>query len=269
MAGPRLLSGHLPGRQGNRAPTIVPCRLDTPVVTARCRVIVLEAEPLRIQRIPSSPLTPAHFPDGHDDPLIGRPGLVPLSGDEPADGRAGMLDDVLAQLPSGLEELVHDLTVGATLQPLPDEPGQAVAAVRVVEALQLDQGVPTIALGDLRKAPRTRTAKLSTSSVKTASRCRASTAVGRSIGMSASIAHLGTLDRNLAISVDTGQGLADRPVQRRRDCQELTAWVAAVPLRGMGMPPEMVAGTQRDLVMARPWVVRRRTPLWAVTPPRE
>ena len=90
-----------------------------------------------------------------------------------------------------------------------------------------------------------------------------------SIGMSASIAHLGTLDRNLAISVDTGQGLADRPVQRRRDCQELTAWVAAVPLRGMGMPPEMVAGTQRELVMARPWVVRSRTPLWAVTPPRE
>jgi len=51
--------------------------------------------------------------------------------------------------------------------------------------------------------------------------------------------------------------------------EELRALVAAAPARGMGMPPEMVAGTQREAVMARPWVVRSRTPLWAVTPPRE
>jgi hypothetical protein len=66
-----------------------------------------------------------------------------------------------------------------------------------------------------------------------------------------------------------GQGLADRPVQRRRDCQEEMARVALAPWRGMGMPPEMTAGTQREAVMARPWVVRRRTPDWAVRPPRE
>src|SRR5918993_4125434 len=64
-----------------------------------------------------------------------------------------MLDDVLPQLPGGLEELVHDLTVGAALEPFPDERGQAIAAVRVVEALQLEEGVPAVALGDPREAP--------------------------------------------------------------------------------------------------------------------
>jgi len=66
-----------------------------------------------------------------------------------------------------------------------------------------------------------------------------------------------------------GQGLAERPVHLRRDCQEVMARVAAAPWRGMGMPPEMTAGTQREAVTARPRRVRSRTPLWAVGPPPE
>jgi hypothetical protein len=66
-----------------------------------------------------------------------------------------------------------------------------------------------------------------------------------------------------------GQGLASRPVQARRDCQEASARLAEAPWRGMGMPPEMTAGTHREPVTARPRRVRRRTPLWAVTPPPE
>jgi hypothetical protein len=66
-----------------------------------------------------------------------------------------------------------------------------------------------------------------------------------------------------------GQGLDERPVHLRRDCQEVMARVAAAPWRGMGMPPEMTAGTQREAVTARPRRVRSRTPLWAVGPPPE
>ncbi|HSO52884.1 MAG TPA: hypothetical protein VL330_09080 [Actinomycetes bacterium] len=92
-------------------------------------------------------------PDGHDDPLAGRAGPVALRGDESTDGRAGVLDDIQPKLTRGLVELVHDITVGtAALQPFPDERGEAVAAVRVSESLQLDEGVPTVPLDDLRQA---------------------------------------------------------------------------------------------------------------------
>jgi hypothetical protein len=64
-----------------------------------------------------------------------------------------MLDDVLAQLSGGLEELVHDLAVGAALEPVPDERGQALAAMRVAEALQLEKGIPAVPFGDSGKAP--------------------------------------------------------------------------------------------------------------------
>ncbi|HKQ02359.1 MAG TPA: hypothetical protein VJ735_18705 [Actinomycetes bacterium] len=63
-----------------------------------------------------------------------------------------MLDDVLAQFPGRLEELVHDLSVGAALETVPDGRGQAMAAERVVEALELDQGVSPVAFGHPRKA---------------------------------------------------------------------------------------------------------------------
>jgi hypothetical protein len=59
-----------------------------------------------------------------------------------------MLDHVQAQLTGGLEQLVDDLAVGSALEPFPDERGQAIAAMRVVEPLQLDQGVPPIAFGN-------------------------------------------------------------------------------------------------------------------------
>jgi len=59
-----------------------------------------------------------------------------------------MLDHVQAQLTGGLEQLVDDLAVGSALEPFPDERGQAIAAMRVVEPLQLDQGVPPVAFGD-------------------------------------------------------------------------------------------------------------------------
>ena len=140
-----------------------------------------------------------------------------------------MLDHVQAQLTCGLEQLVDHLAVGAALQPFPDERGKAVAAMRVVEPFQLDQGVSPVAFGDPGK---------------------------------------GSLDPNRGL-LWISQGLVERPVQRRRDCQEVTARVAAAPWRGMGMPPEMTAGTQREAVTARPRRVRRRTPDWAVGPPPE
>jgi hypothetical protein len=57
------------------------------------------------------------------------------------------------ELARGLIELVHDLTVGtATLKPLPDEGGEAIAALRVPEHLELDQVVPAVALDELRQA---------------------------------------------------------------------------------------------------------------------
>jgi hypothetical protein len=43
------------------------------------------------------------------------------------------------KLTGGLEELIHHLAVGAALEPLPDEPGQAIAAMGVVEPVELDQ----------------------------------------------------------------------------------------------------------------------------------
>jgi hypothetical protein len=101
-----------------------------------------------VSRPEGLPDADAHVSDGHDDPLLGHPGLVALGGDEPAGGRAGMLDHVQAQLTGGLEQLVDDLAVGSALEPFPDERGQAIAAMRVVEPLQLDQGVPPIAFGN-------------------------------------------------------------------------------------------------------------------------
>jgi hypothetical protein len=95
----------------------------------------------------------AHIPDRNNDPLLRRPGLVALGGDEPADRRAGMLDDVLAQLSGGLEELVHNLSVDAALEPFPDERGQALAALRIAEALQLEKGIAAVPFGDPGKAP--------------------------------------------------------------------------------------------------------------------
>ena len=64
-----------------------------------------------------------------------------------------MLDHVQAQLTGIFEELVDDLGVDTTLEPLPDERRQAVAAVHVPEPLQLDQSVPPAALGDSRERP--------------------------------------------------------------------------------------------------------------------
>jgi hypothetical protein len=90
----------------------------------------------RSERLPDAD---AHIPDRHDDPLRRRSGLVALGGDEPAGGRASMLDHVQPKLTGGLEELIHHLVVGAALEPLPDERGQAIAAVGVVEPVELDQ----------------------------------------------------------------------------------------------------------------------------------
>jgi hypothetical protein len=49
-----------------------------------------------VSRPQGLPDADADVPDRHDDPLLGHPGLVALGGDEPAGGRAGMLDDVQA-----------------------------------------------------------------------------------------------------------------------------------------------------------------------------
>jgi hypothetical protein len=59
-----------------------------------------------------------------------------------------MLDDVQAQLTSGLEQPVDDLAVGPALEPLPDERGQVIAAMGVIEPLELDQGVSPVAFDD-------------------------------------------------------------------------------------------------------------------------
>lgn len=62
-----------------------------------------------------------------------------------------MLDDVQAQLTGGREQLVDDLAVGPALEPLPGERGQVIAAMGIIEPLELDQGISPVALGDPRK----------------------------------------------------------------------------------------------------------------------
>src|SRR6266540_4906298 len=62
-------------------------------------------------------------------------------------------------------------------------------------------------------------------------------------------------------------GSAASPVQPRRSFQEATARSAALPSTGIGIPPEITAGVQLDLVTARPRTVSVSTPLCAASPP--
>src|SRR4029450_13799970 len=74
--GARLRSPtHLPGRQGSRAPTIVPCRRDTPMDVWRPLAIARQAPPPRPRPAvdpprappPTDPDGPAEPPDSFDD----------------------------------------------------------------------------------------------------------------------------------------------------------------------------------------------------------
>jgi hypothetical protein len=64
-----------------------------------------------------------------------------------------MLDHVHAQLAGGLEELVDDLTVGASLDPLPDERGRRRSLPRASPNRSSSIRASPVALGHPRKGP--------------------------------------------------------------------------------------------------------------------